>query len=572
MIDDIDFSKKYEYNVDVYHDDLGELGNATLSFGAGNLVHLHFKNWLSCRALEDEKTHRIVKAKTSNNEFFTLFDCVLSHSTLYANYVIAGDVTDEFKCIEIRYSNISEWFMSDQGLKGEIGKTLKWVNTTQQFFVSVKTNEEEFSLTSKSMNSITQSGENYSINEHILFSFERLDARFAVQDVKDKAYELSNFLSILIAYPLSIVSIQVECENERTHCAYFPTFKKVERDESKNNFWLECLISKSELDGKWQAIFENYYKSVYRKISWFRLAGMQRYEGFWEYKTLGYVTLLDKYVTEFSKANGLKTTIPGNGNIKKLGTELTKIKPSINDNLHNRIMKIADSIFSKKREPNFIEKYEFTMNATNSDIVKIINLSAADFKRIKDLRDAIAHGHALEMTDNDYDRMPVIVAKIALLLTYWAFIDFGLKSDDFMNCLTRNHNQLRRRADPDLVHLARIRNPEKFFMISQEEFEKISRVRNFLLGACFTEDAQGALQYSEQHAETCQKWWKNSSKKTGRIYAHKDIFSVKKKQLKIVYDAYVECGDKQLVCSPLYIFTDSISSSSGDILAQSNSG
>ncbi|SFB19324.1 hypothetical protein SAMN04515620_12464 [Collimonas sp. OK607] len=284
---------------------------------------------------------------------------------------------------------------------------------------------------------------------------------------------------------------------------------------------------------------------------------MQRYEGFWEYKTLGYVTLLDKYVTEFSRANGLKTTTPGNGNMQKFNTELKKIKPSVGDDLHKRVMNIADNIFSKKREPNFPEKYEYTMNATNGDIVKIINLAAADFKRIKDLRDAIAHGDALEMTDSDYDRTPVIVAKIALLLTYWAFIDFGLEPNDFMDCLTRNHNQLRRQADPDFVHLARVTNPDKFFTISQAEFDKISGIQNFILGACFTENIQGGLEYSEKHAETCRKWWKNPSKKTGHIHAHKDIFSVQEESLKIVYDAYVECGENRLSCSPLYIFTAS---------------
>ena len=39
-----------------------------------------------------------------------------------------------------------------------------------------------------------------------------------------------------------------------------------------------------------------------------RLADMQRYDGFWEYRALGYVSLLDKYVSQRSKGQKRKTS------------------------------------------------------------------------------------------------------------------------------------------------------------------------------------------------------------------------------------------------------------------------
>jgi hypothetical protein len=104
----IDFSGQYSYTVQVQHDDLGDLGEATLLFGADHWPHLRFENWQSYDRLGDGKKYDRLRATTKDNETFTLLDCSVTGFYLSIDYVVAGDVTAQFKSIGVRFNDISE--------------------------------------------------------------------------------------------------------------------------------------------------------------------------------------------------------------------------------------------------------------------------------------------------------------------------------------------------------------------------------------------------------------------------------------------------------------------------------
>lgn len=480
MTEIIDFTQQYEFKVEVFDDVLGKLGSGTLHFGAERWTHINFDSLAVFEVLPEGKIHRALKAKTESGAWFTLFNCKRIYSSVGAAYVIAGDVSGNFKRIEIRYSDISEWYMPWQRLDGNVGETINWVNPMKHLSTIVKTRHEKFALTSSSETSITRSGEDHVIHEHVLFCFERLNGHFSPKDMQTKALELSNLLSILIAYPLSIISVQVVCENDYTHRTFFSTFRRVERDVSDNGFSLRCFIQQQSIHDRWESIFNLYFSSAYRKVTWTRLAGMQRYEGFWEYRALGYVSLLDKYVDQRYRDGKLreKITVPLGTRAKtKLDAAIKMLSPLLEESQHAALMTIASNIFAHERELEFSEKYQRVISASDRDMVKIVNISETDFRLIKDVRNKIAHGKALDLPKADFERIDTIISKIVLLMTYWAFMDFGLTNDDFLRCLNTTHNSLRFRAQPDDVHIDRMTKPESFFSVSKQEFDKLSGIK-----------------------------------------------------------------------------------------------
>jgi hypothetical protein len=97
----------------------------------------------------------------------------------------------------------------------------------------------------------------------------------------------------------------------------------------------------------------------------------------------------------------------------------------------DKIVEIANQVFASTTL-YFKDKYRLAIEETDADITKIINLSESEFLLIKKVRDRVAHGdnHGLEQ-----EQFPTVIraqAKIALLLTYWAFLDFGFTTQEFI--------------------------------------------------------------------------------------------------------------------------------------------
>ena len=408
---------------------------------------------------------------------------------------VDGDIdVAKFKRIDIRYSEISEWFLHWHRIEGTVGEKLTWTEQPKQFSVNIRS--EEFTVRSEYVGSFRAQGEDHVLHEHIEFIFERTNGKFSLSDLQSKALELSCLLSILIAHPISIISVEVMADDGRLYHAYFPTFQKVERDLSDNGFWIKCFVQKRAIEDRWQTIFENYYKSIYRKASWVRLAGMQRYEGFWEYKALGYVSLLDKYVTQ--RAKGVKGLPATGSNPKKLSEfkdAIAQLSPPLVDDQRDELIDIVGRVFAGEGEMTFSQKYKLALANTDDDIVRIINLSDDDFKLIKRVRDKIAHGDDPGLQESDFGKVSVIVGRIALLLTYWAFLDFGLTTADFLKCLTTTHSRLRFDSQPDAIHLARVTKTAKFFNVSRAKFQALSKLKGLKVSACFVQDAKDEIEF-----------------------------------------------------------------------------
>jgi hypothetical protein len=485
----------------------------------------------------------LVKAVTNEGRTFCLCDCKVRGIGLYADYVIDGDLKEAaVDSISVRYSDVSEWFLHWRTVDGSIGKTLNWTRIPKDINVSIKTDDEYFDLRSAYCSSHSQLGEDLVLHEHVEFIFSAKASKFSLADVRAKAHELSCLLSILLAYPATIISVAVSQGTGRSYRIYFPTFERPERAKDDSSFWIRCFIQQPALDGRWQSIFDHYYQSKYRKVCWVRLSGMQRYEGFWEYKALGYVSLLDSYLNiRFDRVSLSESLPPSSKKIRKFRQELTKKLPAILSDELDKIIEIANKAFAST-ELNFESKYRLAIEEMDADITKIINLSKHEFSLIKKVRNSVAHGddHGLKQ-----EQLAVVIraeSKIVLLLTYWAFLDFGLTTQEFITCLKQTHSKLKLAAVINEAHIDRVTGSAEFFSVTKEEFQLLQRAKGLRFYVCCIEDDRGNIMFSEEYTKMYRDWMHDPTT-TLNIQDPERIFGVSKIRARLVNKGYFECEE-----------------------------
>jgi hypothetical protein len=545
MIEDkFDFSKKFKYAVEVRHGKLGSFGNATLVFGKNRSIELKFDFDGVTKHMAYGNTYDVLKAYTGDGNSFTLFDCKCYGFVCYASYIVVGDIGEKLSGIRIRYSDVSEWFMFGQRIQGEVGKNVAWDNTPSQISVHVKSGSQEFKVSTHTATASKKTGENYLVNQGIVFSFESIASKFSVQDIRDRSHEMSNLFSILMAHPIAAISAWVTENGKHWVPAYFHESKRAKRGLNEAGFHHRCLAPRVMLDGRWQTLIESYYQSDYRKISWMWLAGMQRYDGFWEYRALGYVSILDKFVSQFSEKQIKPTSPPADG-MRKLRNALKNLPHLLTDDQRKEVIESVEKSFSGKRSLNFQEEYTYAIDNSDKDVIRVINISDDDFKHIKKVRDKIAHGDAVTAITNDLTRESGIIDKITLLLTYWAFRDFGLTRDDFLRCLTQNHHHLTFNQSLDKVHLDRVTARAVFYTVSKTEFERISKVKKNKMAFFFKLGRKGGVAYSKKQTELYEDATKAPPRKGGMATVE-ELLGLSKDQYKYWPSAYFECGEKRV--------------------------
>ena len=280
--------------------------------------------------------------------------------------------------------------------------------------------------------------------------------------------------------------------------------------------------------------------------------------GFWEYKALGYVSLLDSYVTIRShRAINLPAVRPSAKKLEAFRLAVVKAIPSLSEIQSGALTKVAGSVFANRSRLTFSEKYRHAVAETDRDVLQIICLSNADFSLIKRIRDKIAHGDDPGLREDDFEKVTSTVGKIALLLTYWAFLDFGLTTDDFITSITRTHSALRFSARLDDVHLARVTGSAEFFAVTNEKLDQLMHTKGIGFLACFMREPDGELNFSEEYVAKYQNWQISDSQYSGPLLPE-DIFGVDSDAVKFVAHGYFECGERRLEVHHMWIIDRSL--------------
>jgi len=546
----VDLFEEHAYAVNLSHTDPGDLGRGELRFGANKWPHVDLEDSTKTRDLADGTMWPIVKAKTDDGISFTLFECAIRGHSFYADYVVLGDVQPEdIQKITIRYAEVPEWLANRQRIEGRPGDKLTWSNNPKPIAVNVPS--EQMTISTQYVAYMVRKGEDHILHQHIEFVVEKIGGAFTLEDVQRTTLDISRLFSILLAHPVSLLNVSVVPLRGSPQQIYFPGFHKFEKSLSNNGRMNKCFIQAEDIEDRWQTIFDNYYKSPIRKLIWARLSGMQRYDSFWEYEALGYIALLDQYGKRVTKRKKERTALSE----KKLAAvekEVNRVALAVGGEQRKNLVNAIGAVLHGSRKLTFAERFKKTLDETDADIAQIVGLAGEPFEVIKKLRNAISHGDDPKHDGKDYTHITAIIAKIEILLTYWAFMDFGLTKADFLKCLTTTHSRLRRVSQLDEVHLDRVTGSAEFFTVSEDKFREIDETKNIRIDPCFVVDANGELHHSEHYRTIYRDWAKASNTNSSASFG--DIFGVPADAVRHSGKVYIESGAKRLQLYSVYLF------------------
>ena len=489
--------------VKLSHAQVGDIGEGTLMFGYGCLASFSLDGFRQNIELEDDQLASGLLAVAEDGRKLSLLNCTRSGHTIYPEFVVKGDVRgSQFDRFDVRYSEVSEWFFEEMHVDGQLGEEIKWHATPAPLVANVAMPDRNFRIESFYVANLEQSGEDRTLHQHFEFRFTAPNNPFSPTEIRDLVRRFANLLSILLAHQCPVLSVNVAPESGNFGRMYYgihkspPKSSRPEEDRERVT-WRKFLTLKSDVDDCWEDVVNAFFRSEYREVIWSRLAGMQNFEGFWEYRVLGYVTLLDSYVSQrFGKVNTPK--VPPTKKLVRLKAALADVQPPLDSTQQVAVMDAAGQIFSAAN--TFASKFQALVKWLDPDVVKIINLTQDNFDFVKDLRDDIAHGQQPRFKGTDITPVVEITNRIVLLLTHLFFRDVGMGRDDFLRCLSRPHTELRMISKLDEVHLDRILFPEKFIQINSLELLIFQSRPRKLHCPCFERDLNGVVTYSDERS------------------------------------------------------------------------
>lgn len=540
MTHSTDSDQHASLRVKLSHAEKGDIGEGTLTFGYGCLASLALDGFRLDIELDDDQLASGLLAIAADSRKLSLLNCKRSGHAIYPEFVVMGDVEgSEFDSFEVRYSEVSEWFFEQTHIDSELGEEIKWHATPAPLVANVAMPGRKFRIESFYVATLEQSGEDRTLHQHFEFRFIATKNPFSPAEIKDLARRFGNLLSILLAHQCPIVSVDVAPKGGRYGRMYYGIHKSPpnglqSQDDRDKVSWHKFLALKSDVDDCWEDVVNAFFRSEYREVIWSRLAGMQNYEGFWEYRVLGYVTLLDSYVSQrFGKISTPKA--PPKKKLKQFKTALADVRPSLNSTQQAAVLDAAGEIFSASG--SFASKFQMLLESLDRDVVKIIRLTQDDFDLVKKLRDEVAHGQQPTFKGPDLTPVFVITNRINLLLTHLFFLDVGVGRDVFLRCLDRSHTELRMISKLDEVHLDRVLSPEKFIAVSPQELLAIQQRSRGLHCPCFERDLAGMITYAEGRSSELSK----IMSKRGGGHFH-ELLGLPKDAVSYLHDAYFEDG------------------------------
>ncbi|MCO1361014.1 hypothetical protein L0Y97_18905 [Burkholderia multivorans] len=545
------FNEDHIFSVDVSHDELGQIGSASLTFGPKRPISLRFGNGAFGKLEEGKKYDRLI-ASAQDGQVFTLFNCELHLIAVYADYIVAGDTADAFDLVEIEMTEITSWFFQFQRIAGELGASVEWKNRPCRVSADITSPFGDFSLAIEPYTELIKIDGGSEIRDSAILSIERGKCDLSLCNIHSIITSLCALFSILLAQPVSVISVRARSKNGRGLSVYFPHYERIDGVGDPLDDRMRFFLKRHLFDGNWQTIAQSFFNSQLRDPSWIRLSSMKRYQDFWEYKVAAYVFILDSYVDFKTKALPKKAVKSATFKIENFTARLQKLRSALIPEQSAEILAVATDIFGT-RKYDFREKYEYVVSQADADAIKVINMTSDNFADLKQFRDDVAHGKPLNVDDAVSSRMPQLTDKLSLLLTYFAFLDFGLTSRDFVACLSQTWSRIVLNSEINRMHLDRVNESAEFITVSAATLELFKRQTKMKAFCCFDMTSGSEPAFSEYHTDLYYKQL-FAKKPAGASQDPNDFFRLTDKKVRTVGKLYFEHGDDYLQLDHVFLF------------------
>ena len=487
------------------HPDVGDVGQGKLTFGYSCSATFSFDGFEPKIRPTGAQLAEGLVAEAEDGTKWSLFGCKGYGHSLFADFIVQyGMQAAQVQKFEVRYSDVSDWFFPQMRIDEDLGLKIEWTSMPTPLVAEVAQPGLNFKCESYYNAFLVQRGEDRNLHQHFEFHFTATQDRFTLVEVRDLARQFAQLLSLLLAHPCSVVEIDVSPDGKNGGRLYYSVSKAPlppteTTDDPGYVGWRAFFASKNDVDPCWNDVVNRFFQSQHRDVVWARLAGMQHFEGFWEYRILGYVTLLDSYVsTEVKKGPSVR---PATRKLTRLEADLSRMKSALTPSQMTEVLDAVAALFSSTK--TFESKFEELMAFLDRGVAQVINFHPQDFERIKELRDEVAHGLEISYRSSDLTQMLTIMHRLVLLLTYLFFLELGL-GGIFLRSLDRTRNEIRLLAGVEQRHLDRVLRPGRFLTVLPDQLEVITARPRRLISTCLVVDEKGVLSYSQEYSQRLQ--------------------------------------------------------------------
>ena len=491
----ISFNEEIETKVKFTNEKIKDSLEGILKFGKDHFPQLSIDSNHTKKQIElaFPKSTKFDIHCISGKKVYNLFGCCLNDTSskiIYPECIVEGQIKNEFKSIEVLLSGVSAWF--DQFNDFEVTDSeIKKDKPTRRFCEKVLINGSEHEIFSEYNWEIKrlEKKDTY-ISEYTTIIITRLSGNIDVFEAEYLAQDIRKIFSLLLNSPLSIeYAWLLETDKIRKPFFFHYTGELKEPFESTN----ECFINPNMIfnSNAWERIFYNYFnknKKRFKKL-WSRLPSLYSYNGFWEHRIMGYVTILEAYCDSHTEKKGNKLDKIDFAELKQqLFNAIDQYieDKKLDDISYSRVVRSIKNGIELIRNtdlPTFKGKFNFLLSNIDQNIKDIIDFSSEEFKTIKDLRNKVAHGlPVLPKNNRDITYEMKITDKIRLLLTYLVYLDFGFSPLDFAKCLRRTFSRFVLNVEKNRMKLDRYIGDVPFYEMDEENYLLATQTRLPYLG------------------------------------------------------------------------------------------
>lgn len=475
----INFAEDLQEHVEIFDESGTRVGVGELKLSSGRFPQVFVSYDVY---LEPYRKIKTFKCKGKSHTFILLACRVVERLIIPELIVRDLEFNKSFRKISFLLSGISIWMNNAQPGKLENGIFTKECEK-ERFKVEITdVNDRKFLISNDCHWSTSRVDNKSSITEYSLLTIEALDEFFSVQEVIQKGRELEVIFSLLTGFSVSIQYAYVRNDEQQRSYVYFVNTYSENKTIKRQ---IDCLTNSQHIfeNKLWDKIFNNYYTNSYNKFNniWIYFVGMLVHNGFWDHEILGYLSIVDRYVSEEvasyskkiprSKFNRIVSALKDQVDTYSL----EETPDSVIENIKRQVDRLINSDLT-----TFAEKFSFIFETLDDHVKKVIDFSTEDFIHMKRVRDSVAHGSPVTTkTDNDLTYEIQLLNKIKLLLLYWIYSDFGFDEFDYFTFLEKaRFNEIVQIANIDKDELQCILFSEEIVEVTPADFKKAEQ-QNF---------------------------------------------------------------------------------------------
>jgi len=522
----IGFLEEFSVNVKVFTSSGSIVGSGKLSVKKNSAPQVGFNLSVDISKFFKRKLFICKSEKYT----YQLLDCEVLDNVIIPRLLIRGKKRrTKFKKVNLLIQGLSQWMDTDGKFKLSENKIIK-TRESKIFNAEMAVGERRFSLSNEHWCETKRVGENNSqIHEYTPLTIEAKNFSWSTEELLKIISDTRTFFTLLIGHSIGLEYVLDASDNNSINSIYF---LNATRSTGKEILQRECFVESSQLFYKerWQEILQGYFSienDRYRKL-WSRISGMLSYEGFWEYRILAYVSLVDRYVSLY--AENEERSLPERQFKKhrraaRSTLESIKSKCEIKDENERKVFddvinsmckQIGDNI-QNTSIASFNEKFDLALSKTNKNIIEILDFDENDFNHLKRIRNCVAHGDEPAIAnDGDITYEVNITNKLALLLRYWTFIDIGFSFSEFISYLTNRMHPITQQARISMSALDIASGNYHFIKVNKTNFQKAKKYKHNCLVFEHIK-ASDTLRVNILATEQARSWRLNPNKKNRSV-------------------------------------------------------